>query len=60
MYYVHCDALLALESEEVEPTLLLPITLEELVRSQASDTFFQSIRSRLNGGEEVPFANDDR
>ena len=60
MDYVHSDALFALESEEVEPTLLVPITLEELVRSQASDTFCQSIRSRLNGGEEVPFADDDR
>ena len=38
----------------------MPITLEELVRSQASDTFCQSIRSRLNGWEEVLFADGDR
>ena len=60
MDYIHSAALLALESEEVEPTLLVPITLEELVRSQASDTFCQSICSRLDGEEEVPSADDDR
>ena len=58
--YVHSDSLLALKSEKVEPTLLVPITLEDFVRSKASDTFSQSIRSRLDDGEEVPFADNDR
>ena len=60
MDYVHSDALLALEFEELEPTLLVPITLEELVRSQASETFCQIVRLGINVGEEVPFADDGR
>ena len=48
--YIHRDALLAFESEEIEPTLLVLITLADLVRPQASDTFCKSICSRHNGG----------
>ena len=36
------------------------ITPEELLRAQANDSFCLSIRSRLNGGEDLPFVDDYR
>ena len=51
------DLHLATSNGDFEP-LLLPINLEELLRSQLSDNFCASIRSRLNEGEGLPFALD--
>ena len=45
-------------TSNVNESLLVPITIEELLRSQLNDEVCAEIRSRLNGGEEIPFALD--
>ena len=52
------DSLLVAENANSKLEVL-PITTEELLRSQLADEFCASIRSRLNGGEALPFALDD-
>ena len=44
---------------EKEDHLLTPITLEELMRAQLSDSFCTNVRARLNGGKRLPFRVDD-
>ena len=58
--FAYDDALLTTETGMSDPDLLAAITLEELVLAQESDAFCKVIRSRLNGGDDLPFAVDDR
>ena len=58
--YAYDGALLTTETDMPDPDLLAAITIEELVLAQASDSFCKVIRSRLNGGEDLPFSVDDR
>ena len=41
------------------PEILTSITPEELIREQHFDPFCSQMRSRLNGGELLPFASDN-
>ena len=59
MEYALIDELLATDSSPSSPLLLRPITTEELVYAQHGDAFCNALRSRLNGGEELPFSLDE-
>ena len=52
------DEVLVASRQEEQPELTA-IMLEELLRSQMTDTYCASIRSRLDGGEDIPFSEDE-
>ena len=52
------DALLVAEKADTRVDVF-PVTTEELLEAQLADEFCARLRSRLNGGEELPFAFDD-
>lgn len=54
------DVLIAQTTDTDADRQLERITLEELLREQLTDAFCAAIRSRLNGGEVLPFRLDDR
>ena len=58
--FAYDDALLSTETDMPDPDVLAARTLEELVLARASYAFCEVIRSRLNGGKDLPFAVDDR
>ena len=58
--YAEFDEMLVTENAEPPADLLTPVVVEELLQAQAADSFCQEVRSRLNGGEELPFFDNDR
>ena len=58
--FAYDDALRTTETDMPHSDLLAAVTLKELVLAQASDAFCKVIRARLNGGQDLPFAVDDR
>ncbi len=50
----------ALQDYNPSGEILSPISQEELLREQIADQLCSAIRQRLNGGEEIPFALDER
>lgn len=55
-----CDDLLVLAGEEAPAGSFEVITPEELIREQQLDLFFTKVRSRINGGEQLPLAANNQ